>query len=174
MSMNGNFARSILCSLTTSVDFGLYSSMLGVCCDCGAARVEEAACSLLATRGHSRTAEQMHASIAAETEIARQDFIARSSRETRIVSHRVPGQPNGVFGALNFGRATPPRPMEGETFGARGLRLARRNCRRISSRYRARDHTSRAQRERPCPVRAWGSRQVIDTASGVLSSLRRA
>ncbi len=28
MSMNGNFARSILCSLVTSVDFGWYSGLL--------------------------------------------------------------------------------------------------------------------------------------------------
>src|SRR6266436_3341787 len=39
--MNGNFARSILCSLVTSVDFGWYSSSVGgcwllreVCCCC--------------------------------------------------------------------------------------------------------------------------------------------
>src|SRR6266566_3352781 len=30
MSMNGNLARSILCSLVTSVDLGRYSSRLGV------------------------------------------------------------------------------------------------------------------------------------------------
>src|SRR5216684_1981677 len=94
MSMNGYFARWILCSGTTSVDFGLYSSIVGVCCACaqGAARAEEAACSVLATRGHSSTAAQMHASVAAETEMARQDFIARSSGETRIVSHRDAGR----------------------------------------------------------------------------------
>src|SRR2546423_1125835 len=35
MSMKGNFARSILCSGTTSVDFGSYSSMVSVCCERG-------------------------------------------------------------------------------------------------------------------------------------------
>src|SRR5712664_1195338 len=88
--MNGNFARSILCSLTTSVDFGLYSWMVGVCCDCaeGAAMAEGEACRVLAAPGHTRAAAQMHASAAAKTEIARQDFIARSFGETRLVSHR--------------------------------------------------------------------------------------
>src|SRR5260370_20472521 len=94
--MNGNFARSILCSLTTSVDFGLYSWMVGVCCDCaeGAAMAEGEACRVLAAPGHTRAAAQMHASAAAKTEIARQDFIARSSGETGIVSHRAAGEPN--------------------------------------------------------------------------------
>src|ERR1700736_5009142 len=69
--------------------------MVGVCRACaqGAARAEEAACSLLAARGDSSTAAQTHASVAAETKIARQDFIARSLRETRIVSHRGAPEP---------------------------------------------------------------------------------
>src|SRR5260370_15947568 len=94
--MNGNFARSILCSLTTRVDFGLYSSMVGVCCDCaeGAATVEGEVWWVLAAPGHSSAAAQMHARVAAETQIARQDFIARSSGETGIVSHRAAGEPN--------------------------------------------------------------------------------
>ena len=42
MSMNGNFARWILCSATTSVDFGLYSSIVGVCeVGAGCAEAEE-------------------------------------------------------------------------------------------------------------------------------------
>src|ERR1700747_3739073 len=54
--------------------------MVGVCCACaqGAARAEEVARSVLVARGHSSAAEQMHRSIAAETEMARQDFITRS------------------------------------------------------------------------------------------------
>jgi hypothetical protein len=57
------------------VDFGLYSSMFGTrvvedCWDCA-----EGGC-VLAARGHSRAREVMHASVAAETEMARQDFIA--------------------------------------------------------------------------------------------------
>src|SRR5579859_575364 len=36
MSIKGNFARSTLCSATTSVDFGSYSSMVSVCCARGA------------------------------------------------------------------------------------------------------------------------------------------
>src|SRR5258706_16082 len=99
MSMNGNFARSILCSGTTSVDFGLYSSIVGVCEEeicCaeaaeeteGAEAVDKEGCSVLAACGHSSAAEKTHATVAAKTEIARQDFIARSSGETRLVSHR--------------------------------------------------------------------------------------
>src|SRR5258708_16458718 len=83
MSMIGYFARWILCSGTTSVDFGLYSSIVGVCCDCDCE-----------ARAHSSAAEQMQATVAAETEIAGQDFIASSSGETRIVSHRAAGEPN--------------------------------------------------------------------------------
>src|SRR5260370_21831394 len=83
MSMNGYFARWILCSGTTSVDFGLYSSIVGVCCDCDCE-----------ARAHNSAAEQMQATVAAETEIAGQDFIASSSGETRIVSHRAAGEPN--------------------------------------------------------------------------------
>src|SRR6267378_227240 len=91
--MNGNFARWILCSGTTSVDFGLYSSMFGTwlegfCWDCAAKGC------VLAARGHIRAREAMHASVAAETEMARQDFIARSSGETRLVSHRAPNGTN--------------------------------------------------------------------------------
>src|SRR5260221_6026880 len=33
--MKGNFARSTLCSGTTNVDFGSYSSIVSVCCDRG-------------------------------------------------------------------------------------------------------------------------------------------
>src|SRR5580692_165257 len=42
--MNGNFARSILCSLVTSVDFGWYSSIVGVrsCEDCFCGATEDA------------------------------------------------------------------------------------------------------------------------------------
>src|SRR5258707_2581791 len=99
MSMKGNFARTILCSGTTSVDFGLYSSIVGVCEEeicCaeaaeeteGAEAVDKEGCSVLAACGHSSAAEKTHATVAAKTEIARQDFIARSSGETRLVSHR--------------------------------------------------------------------------------------
>src|SRR5260370_7441318 len=83
MSMNGYFARWILCSGTTGVAFGLYSSIVGVRCDCDCE-----------ARAHNSAAEQMQATVAAETEIAGQDFIASSSGETRIVSHRAAGEPN--------------------------------------------------------------------------------
>src|SRR5882757_6876337 len=60
----------------------------GVCCDCAADDC------VVAAWGHSSAAQAMHASVAAETEMARQDFIARSSGETRLVSHRAPNGPN--------------------------------------------------------------------------------
>src|ERR1700730_446398 len=113
--MNGNFARSILCSGTTSVDFGLYSSIVGVCeeepevCCVGAAEetkeggaVGGGSCCVLAAHGHSSAAEQIHTTVTAETEIARQNFIARSSGETRLVSHRGAGDSNVGFGRLRF------------------------------------------------------------------------
>src|SRR5258708_38373574 len=83
MSRNGSFARWIWCPGTTRVDFGWYSSIVGVWCDCDCE-----------PRAHSSAAEQMQATVAAETEIAGQDFIASSSGETRIVSHRAAGEPN--------------------------------------------------------------------------------
>jgi len=43
-----NLARSILCSLVTSVDFGWYSSIVGVCRFFGAS-----SCCLTAARGES-------------------------------------------------------------------------------------------------------------------------
>src|SRR5229473_5454480 len=50
--MKGNFARSILYSLVTSVDFGWYSSIVGVCSFfCGAL-----SCCVIAARGHARSA----------------------------------------------------------------------------------------------------------------------
>src|SRR5260370_41315829 len=94
--MKGIFARSILCSLTTSVDFGLYSWMVGVCCDCaeGAAMAEGEPCRVLAAPGHTRAAAQMPARAPAKTKIARQESIARSSGETGTVSHRAAGAPH--------------------------------------------------------------------------------
>lgn len=49
--MNGNLARSILCSLVTSVDFGWYSSIVGVCCFCG-----DWPCCVIAARGQTTNA----------------------------------------------------------------------------------------------------------------------
>src|ERR1700726_1690750 len=111
--MKGNFARWILCSGTTSVDCGLYSSIVGVCdeevCSGGAAEetkegeaVDGESCCVLAAHGHSSAAEQIHTTVTAETEIARQNFIARSSGETRLVSHRGAGDSNVGFGRLRF------------------------------------------------------------------------
>src|SRR6266403_1190060 len=50
--MNGNFARSILCSFVTSVDFGSYSSIVGTCCFFCAVW----SCCLAATRSQPRSA----------------------------------------------------------------------------------------------------------------------
>src|SRR5436190_1828197 len=61
--MKGNLARSILCSLRTSVDCGLYSWMVGARCDC----------CVRAIRGHS-SAEPAH-TMSIEAIIARQDFM---------------------------------------------------------------------------------------------------
>src|SRR5712691_2344622 len=54
MSMNGNFARSIFCSLVTSVDFGWYSSIVGVCCFCGVW-----SCCVIEARGQTISAENV-------------------------------------------------------------------------------------------------------------------
>jgi hypothetical protein len=47
--MNGNFARSILCSFVTSVDFGWYSLIVGVCWLLGT----PCSCPVRATRGQA-------------------------------------------------------------------------------------------------------------------------
>src|SRR6266581_2590922 len=70
MSMNGNFARSILCSLVTSVDFGWYSSIVGVCCFCGVW-----SCCVIAARGQTISAANV-ATRMTETKVTdRREFI---------------------------------------------------------------------------------------------------
>src|SRR6266581_2590920 len=70
MSMNGNFARSILCSLVTSVDFGWYSSIVGVCCFCGVW-----SCCVIAARGQTISAANV-ATRRTETKVTvRREFI---------------------------------------------------------------------------------------------------
>src|SRR6266849_512318 len=106
--MNGNFARSILCSLTTSVDFGLYSSIVGVCCDAEP-------CCVRAARGHSESADQMHKSIAAKTETARQDCIDaprrkppnRFSQERELQPHSFTQHHSALHGRRDLRRAAP-------------------------------------------------------------------
>src|SRR6266849_7768663 len=108
MSMNGYFARWILCSGTTSVDFGLYSSMVGVCWDAEP-------CCVLAARGHSKSADQMHKSIAGKTETARQDFIAAPrrkppnsfSQERELQPHSFTQHHSSLHGSRDICRAEP-------------------------------------------------------------------
>src|SRR5207302_7247402 len=68
--MNGNLARSTLCSLVTSVDFGWYSSIVGVCCFCG-----DWPCCVIAARGQTRNAAEAATKIAETKKIVRREFI---------------------------------------------------------------------------------------------------
>src|SRR5436309_2763524 len=63
--MKGNFARWSLCSGTTSVDLGLYSSIVGLCCDC----------CVWARRGHKRAVEAVPNRITATLKMMRREFI---------------------------------------------------------------------------------------------------
>src|ERR1700693_1840777 len=75
--MKGNLARSGLCSFVTSVDFGLYSSILGTCCDCW----------VWAIRGHSSA--EPAASMLSKAKIVRQNLIRQPpvSKSRTIASH---------------------------------------------------------------------------------------
>src|SRR5580700_2170520 len=84
MSMNGNFARSTLCSGVTSVDLGWYSSMVGVRCSCEDCFCwfgwMEAAGSVAAAR--DRTNNRIAAAkITARSAKVRQDLIACLGRK---------------------------------------------------------------------------------------------
>src|SRR5438876_2928908 len=68
--MNGNFARSILCSLVTSVDLGWYSSIVGVCCFCG-----DWPCCVIAARGQTRNAAEAATRIVETKKMVRREFI---------------------------------------------------------------------------------------------------
>src|SRR5258708_39026070 len=70
--MNGYFARAILCSLVTSVDFGWYSSMVGVCCFfCGAW-----SCCPIAAHGHTLGAANMAPRMIEKNVVVRLEFIS--------------------------------------------------------------------------------------------------
>src|SRR5216683_5649420 len=75
--MKGNLARSGLCSFVTSVDFGLYSSIVGTRCDC----------CVRAIRGHSSA--EPAASMLTKAEIVRQNLIRQLpvSKSRTIASH---------------------------------------------------------------------------------------
>src|SRR5438552_17156922 len=68
--MNGNLARSILCSLVTSVDFGWYSSIVGICCFSRAW-----SCSVIAARGQSMSAANMATRMTKKKVMVRREFI---------------------------------------------------------------------------------------------------
>src|SRR5439155_17175239 len=69
--MNGNLARSILCSVMTSVDFGWYSSIVGVCCfSCGAC-----SCCVVAKRGQTMSAANMATQMMEKRVMVRREFI---------------------------------------------------------------------------------------------------
>src|SRR6266403_6147226 len=67
--MNGNLARSILCSLVTSVDFGCYSSIVGVCF-CG-----DWPCCVMAERGQTMNAAEATTKIVETRRMVRREFI---------------------------------------------------------------------------------------------------
>src|SRR5712664_3107037 len=69
--MNGNFARSILCSLVTSVDFGWYSSMVGVCCFFSGVW----SCGLIAARGQTMPPANRATRMIETNVMVRRDFI---------------------------------------------------------------------------------------------------
>src|ERR1700740_372878 len=80
--MNGNLARSSLCSFVTSVDFGLYSSMVGTRCDCWVCAIRGQSSALLAP------------TIVTKAKIVNQDFIGQlpSVSREQIVSHKAADQ----------------------------------------------------------------------------------
>src|SRR5438552_14897599 len=68
--MNGNLARSILCSLVTSVDFGWYSSIVGICCFCRAW-----SCRVITARGQTMSAANMATRMTKKKVMVRREFI---------------------------------------------------------------------------------------------------
>src|SRR5882757_7167214 len=68
--MNGNFARSILCSLVTSVDFGWYSSIVGICCFC-----PDWSCCMVTARGQTMSAANMATKMTEKRVLVRREFI---------------------------------------------------------------------------------------------------
>src|ERR1700745_143327 len=90
--MKGNLARSGLCSFVVSVDFGLYSSIVGTRCDC----------CVRAIRGHSSA--EPAASMLTKAKIVRQNFIRQLplSKSRTIASHEqdmrlTPNRPCGYW-----------------------------------------------------------------------------
>src|SRR2546430_1331483 len=68
--MNGNLARSILCSLVTRVDFGWYSSIVGVCC----LRGDWSWC-VIAARGQTMSAARLAMRMMETKIMVRREFI---------------------------------------------------------------------------------------------------
>src|SRR6266403_4540708 len=68
--MNGNFARSILCSVVTSVDFGWYSSIVGICCFC-----LDWFCCVVTARGQTMSAANMATKMTEKRVMVRREFI---------------------------------------------------------------------------------------------------
>src|SRR6267143_1945001 len=68
--MNGNFARSILCSVVTSVDFGWYSSIVGICCFC-----VDWSCCVITARGQTMSAANMATKMTEKRVMVRREFI---------------------------------------------------------------------------------------------------
>src|SRR5712691_7114556 len=66
--MNGNFARSILCSLMTSVDFGWYSSIVGICC-------LDWSCCVITARGQTMSAANIATQMMEKRVMVRREFI---------------------------------------------------------------------------------------------------
>src|SRR5216684_6722173 len=68
--MNGNFARSILCSVVTSVDSGWYSSIVGICCFC-----VDRSCGVITARGQTMSAANMATKMTEKRVMVRREFI---------------------------------------------------------------------------------------------------
>src|ERR1700734_323308 len=119
--MKGNFAPSILCSLGTSVDFGWYSSMVGVgfCDDCFCNDSREAVRCVAAVWGLT-VAKITAARIATRNAGARQDLIVRLGNGPAYLPTR---RRNDVWLAVVDQGQTEARPAAG-TKGCGSVSLA--------------------------------------------------
>src|ERR1700674_520853 len=103
--MNGNFARSILCSLVTSVDFGWYSSIVGICCFC-----LDRSCCVITARGQTMSAANMAMKMTEKRVKVRREFIVPLGFEVRLIFTQEGGR--APWNPLLESAALPPLCME--------------------------------------------------------------
>src|SRR5436309_13684142 len=111
--MCGHFVRSILCYFVTLVDFGLYSSIVGICCFFCAGW----SCSVAATRGQPRRATNKAAKMIEKNVMVRREarvifwflhirIIFPQEGERAESSVRIPRYPAARAVAFPFARRT--------------------------------------------------------------------